>query len=127
MKISIVTISFNQEKYLRQCIDSVLSQTGCEVEYIVVDPGSTDRSREIIESYGDKIIRVFESDDGPADGLARGFGRATGRVYGWINSDDYLLPGALAGALSGASGVGAPGAWVTNLGAAPRRMAEMRA
>ena len=97
MKISIVTISFNQEKYLRQCIDSVLSQTGCEVEYIVVDPGSTDRSREIIESYGDKVIRVFESDDGPADGLARGFGRATGRVYGWINSDDYLLPGALAG------------------------------
>lgn len=97
MKISIVTISFNQEKYLRQCIDSVLAQTGCEVEYIVVDPGSTDRSREIIESYGDKIIRVFESDDGPADGLARGFSRATGRIYGFINSDDYLLPGALAG------------------------------
>ncbi len=97
MKISIVTISFNQEKYLRQCIDSVLGQTGCEVEYIIVDPGSTDRSREIIESYGDKVIRVFESDDGPADGLARGFSRATGRVYGWINSDDYLLPGALAG------------------------------
>ena len=97
MKISIVTISFNQEKYLRQCIDSVLSQSGCEVEYIVVDPGSTERSREIIESYGDKVIRVFESDDGPADGLARGFNRATGRVCGFINSDDYLLPGALAG------------------------------
>lgn len=97
MKISIVTISFNQEKYLRQCIDSVLGQTGCDVEYIVVDPGSTDRSREIIASYGDRIIRVFEPDDGPADGLVRGFRRATGRIYGFINSDDYLLPGALAG------------------------------
>ena len=49
MKISIVTISFNQEKYLRQCIDSILSQTECDVEYIVVDPGSTDGSRGILE------------------------------------------------------------------------------
>jgi glycosyltransferase involved in cell wall biosynthesis len=97
MKFSLVTISFNQEKYLRQCMDSVLGQTGCEVEYIVVDPGSTDRSREIIESYGDRVIRVFEPDDGPADGLARGFRRATGRIFGFINSDDYLLPGALEG------------------------------
>ena len=96
MKISIVTISFNQHEYLRACIDSILSQEGCELEYIVVDPGSTDGSRELIESYGDRIVRVFERDNGPADGLNRGFARATGEIYGFINSDDYLLPGALA-------------------------------
>ena len=96
MKISIVTISFNQDKYLRQCIDSILSQTDCDLEYIVVDPGSTDNSRQIIESYGDRIIKVFEPDKGPADGLIKGFKHATGDVFGFINSDDYLLPGALA-------------------------------
>jgi glycosyltransferase involved in cell wall biosynthesis len=96
MKISIITISFNQKKYLQQCIESVLGQTGCDLEYIVVDPGSSDGSRELIESYGEKIIKVFEIDKGPADGLNRGFSRATGDVYGFVNSDDYLLPNALA-------------------------------
>lgn len=95
MKISIVTISFNQEKYLRQCIESILSQTDCDLEYIVVDPGSTDGSRALIESYGDRIIKVFEPDKGPADGLNQGFKSATGEILGFINSDDYLLPNAL--------------------------------
>jgi len=95
MKISIVTISYNQKQYLKACMDSILTQTGCELEYIVVDAGSTDGSRELIESYGDRVIKVFELDDGPADGLNKGFACATGEVYGFINSDDYLLPGAL--------------------------------
>jgi glycosyltransferase involved in cell wall biosynthesis len=95
MKISIVTISYNQKQYLKACMDSILTQTDCELEYIVVDAGSTDGSRELIESYGDRVITVFERDDGPADGLNKGFARATGDVYGFINSDDYLLPGAL--------------------------------
>jgi glycosyltransferase involved in cell wall biosynthesis len=95
MKISIVTISFNQEKYLPACIESILSQTGVELEYIVVDPGSTDGSRAIITSYGDQIVKVFEPDEGPADGLNKGFAHATGDIYGFINSDDYLAPGAL--------------------------------
>jgi len=96
MKISIVTISFNQDEYLKQCIDSILSQTGCDIEYIVVDAGSTDSSRAIIESYGDRIVKIFEPDKGPTDGLIKGFARATGDIFGFINSDDYLLPGALA-------------------------------
>ena len=95
MKISIVTISYNQKQYLKACMDSILTQTGCELEYIVVDAGSTDGSRELIESYGDRVIKVFERDDGPADGLNKGFASATGNIYGFINSDDYLLPGAL--------------------------------
>ena len=95
MKISIVTISYNQKQYLKACMDSILTQTECEFEYIVVDAGSTDGSRELIESYGDQVTKVFERDDGPADGLNKGFACATGSVYGFINSDDYLLPGAL--------------------------------
>jgi glycosyltransferase involved in cell wall biosynthesis len=95
MKISIVTISFNQAQYLRQCIDSVLSQPVDDLEYIVVDPGSTDGSRDIIESYGDRIIKVLQPDKGPPDGLNAGFARATGEIFGFLNSDDYLLPGAL--------------------------------
>jgi glycosyltransferase involved in cell wall biosynthesis len=67
-----------------------------EIEYIVVDPGSTDGSREIIERYGSRISRViYEPDRGPADGLNRGFARATGDIFGFLNSDDVLLPGAV--------------------------------
>lgn len=95
--LSIVTISFNQAQYLRQCVESVVSQKGDDVEYIVVDPGSADGSREILESYGDAIDHlVLEPDDGPADGLNKGFARATGQVGYFINSDDFLLPGAVA-------------------------------
>jgi glycosyltransferase involved in cell wall biosynthesis len=94
--LSVVTISFNQAKYLRQCIDSVVSQKGDDVEYIVVDPGSTDGSREILASYADTIDHlVLERDNGPADGLNNGFARATGEVGYFINSDDFLLPGAI--------------------------------
>src|SRR6056297_1925233 len=95
MKFSIVTISYNQVEFLSQCIDSVFSQDVEDLEYIIVDPGSTDGSRELIEAYSDRIVKVFEKDKGPADGLNKGFDVATGDVYGFINSDDYLLPGAL--------------------------------
>lgn len=93
MKISIVTISYNQAGYLRDCIDSVLSQNHKDIEYIIVDPGSTDGSREIIESYGTRIVKIFEKDDGPADGLNSGFDRASGEIFYFINSDDFVLPG----------------------------------
>ena len=95
MKFSIVTISYNQGKYLRECIESVLNQQeNADIEYIVVDPGSTDESRKIIKSYK-QIIKVFELDKGPADGLNKGFQLATGDYFGFINSDDYFLPGAI--------------------------------
>lgn len=92
MKISVVTISFNQAQYLRACIDSVLSQDYEDIEYIVVDPGSTDGSREIIDGYGDRIVRVYERDKGPADGLNKGFARATGDIFCFLNSDDTFHP-----------------------------------
>lgn len=94
--LSIVTISFNQARYLRQCLDSVISQKGDDVEYIVVDPGSTDGSREILESYGAAMDHlVLKPDKGPADGLNKGFALARGEVGYFINSDDFLMPGAV--------------------------------
>ena len=96
MKISIVTISYNQARFLEQAICSVINQDYPDKEYIVVDPGSTDGSREIIERYRDRIDKIiFEPDEGPADGLNKGFAQATGEIFGFINSDDALLPGAL--------------------------------
>jgi glycosyltransferase involved in cell wall biosynthesis len=96
VKFSIVTISFNQGEFLERTIRSVVEQRGVEIEYIIVDPGSTDRSREIIEAYRPHFAHViFEKDAGPADGLNRGFARATGDVYSYLNADDTLEPGAL--------------------------------
>jgi glycosyltransferase involved in cell wall biosynthesis len=96
VKISIVTLSFNQRAYLKEAMDSVLSQTYPDLEYIVVDPGSIDGSRELISSYGERIAHViFEPDRGPADGLNKGFGRATGDIYGFLNADDLFYPGSL--------------------------------
>jgi glycosyltransferase involved in cell wall biosynthesis len=96
MKVSIVTISFNQAKYIEEAIHSVIDQDYEAIEYIVVDPGSTDGSRDIIKRYSNKIaIAVFEADQGSADGLNKGFKQATGDILGFLNSDDKLLPGAL--------------------------------
>lgn len=96
MKISIVTISYNQAQFLEKAILSITSQGCSNFEYIVVDPGSTDGSREIIEKHRSKINRVvLEKDRGAADGLNKGFSLATGEIYGFINSDDELLPNTL--------------------------------
>jgi len=96
VKISIVTLSFNQRAYLQEALDSVLSQSYQDLDYIVVDPGSTDGSREIIRSYSDRIsTTIFEPDHGAAEGLNVGFGKATGDIYGFLNADDILLPGSL--------------------------------
>ncbi len=97
VKISVVTLSFNQRAYLGEAIDSVLSQGYDDLEYIVVDPGSNDGSRELISSYGSRIAHtIFEPDRGAADGLNKGFELATGDVFGFLNADDLLFPGSLA-------------------------------
>lgn len=96
MKISIVTISCNQAMFLERAICSVIGQEYQNIEYIVVDPGSTDGSREIIERYRDRITKIiYEPDNGPADGLNKGFEHACGDIYGFINSDDVLEQGTL--------------------------------
>jgi glycosyltransferase involved in cell wall biosynthesis len=77
-------------------VDSVLSQRGTDLEYVVVDAGSTDRSREYLESLLDPRLRlIFEADGGPADGLNKGVRSTRGDVVGYLNADDVYLAGAL--------------------------------
>jgi glycosyltransferase involved in cell wall biosynthesis len=96
MKVSVVTISYNQIEFLEKTILSVLNQDYQDIEYIIVDAGSSDGSRDIILSYKEKLHHiVFEPDDGQADGLNKGFKYATGEIFCFINSDDILLPGSI--------------------------------
>lgn len=100
-RVSIVTISFNQGRYLERAIRSVLEQDYPDIEYIVVDPGSTDGSRDVIERYRARISKIiFEPDTGPANGLNKGFVAATGEIFGYINADDAFLPGAITKAVA---------------------------
>lgn len=95
-KISVVTVSFNQAAYLEASIRSVLDQRYPNLEYIVVDGGSTDGSAEIIERYRDRCDTVIvEPDRGQSDALNKGFARATGEIMTWLCSDDLLEPGSL--------------------------------
>lgn len=99
-RVSIVTISFNQAEFIERTILSVLGQDYPELEYVVVDPGSTDGSREIIERYRSRISKVIlRPDRGAADGLNHGFAEATGDIFAFLNSDDLLLPGAVSSAV----------------------------
>ena len=96
MKFSVVTISYNQRQYLEEALRSVLGQDYSALEYIVVDPGSTDGSREVIEGFRSRLAHVvLEPDQGAADGLNKGFRLASGDIFGFLNSDDMLLPGAM--------------------------------
>ncbi len=96
-KISIVTPSYNQGQFLEKTIQSVLSQQYPNLEYIIIDGGSTDTSVEIIKHYeGHLSYWVSEPDNGQSSAINKGFCKATGGLLGWLNSDDYLLPGALA-------------------------------
>jgi len=95
-KISIVTPSYNQGRFLEETIRSVLMQGYPNLEYIIMDGGSTDNSVEIIKKYEPWLTSwVSEKDNGQADAIHRGFEKATGEIIGWLNSDDYLLSGAL--------------------------------
>lgn len=96
-----MTISFNQAEFIERTIISVLSQKqDVDLDYIVIDAGSTDGSRKIIEKYKEGIDQIiFETDEGPSDGLNKGFSLAKGEIYGFLNSDDTLYPGALKAAI----------------------------
>ena len=92
-RISIVTPNFNNADFIEQTIRSVLDQGYSDLEYIVVDGGSTDGSLEIIEKYKNSISCIIsEPDSGHADALNKGFKNATGDILAWINSDDLYPP-----------------------------------
>ena len=97
MKFSIVTPSFNQGQYIRETIESVLSQKGdFEVEYFVIDGGSTDETQDILREYEGRLTWWVQSGKGQSQALNEGFARAKGDTLAWINSDDYYAPGAFA-------------------------------
>ncbi|MEM9741763.1 MAG: glycosyltransferase family 2 protein [Pseudomonadota bacterium] len=96
MKISVVTPSYNQGSFIRRTIESVLTQTHENVEYIIVDGDSEDETRSILESYRSQLTHlVIEPDAGQADALKKGFELATGDILCYLNSDDVFLPNAL--------------------------------
>ena len=98
--VSIVTPSFNQAAFLEQTICSVLEQDYPNIEYWVIDGGSTDNSIEIIKQFAPRLAGwVSEKDKGQADGINKGLTKATGEIIGWLNSDDLYYPGAIAGAV----------------------------
>ena len=92
MKISIVTVAYNAASTIKDTIDSVLSQTGIDLEYIIVDGGSQDDTIKIVESYGSKIHQfISEADNGIYDGMNKGVKMATGDIIGILNSDDFYM------------------------------------
>jgi len=95
-RITVVTPSYNQGQFLEETILSVINQDYPNLEYFIIDGGSTDNSLEIIKKYEDKIDWwVSELDKGQSDAINKGFKRATGELLAWVNSDDVLFPGCL--------------------------------
>lgn len=95
--ISVVIPSLNQGAFLEQAIESVLTQAYRPLEVIVMDGGSTDGSHAVLERYSPHLAYWRSApDEGPAAALNDGFGRARGAIFGWLNADDFLLPGAIA-------------------------------
>lgn len=92
-KISIITVTFNQGKYLEETIRSVLMQGYPNLEYIVIDGCSTDNTGAILERYRNELTHcIVEPDDGQSNALNKGFSLATGEIFAWLNSDDCYLP-----------------------------------
>ena len=93
--ISVIVPIYNAEKYLNQCIDSILAQTQKGIEIVLVDDGSTDRSPEIIDEYAqkhDNIVCIHQKNSGVAEARVTGLKNASGNYIGWVDADDFISP-----------------------------------
>jgi glycosyltransferase involved in cell wall biosynthesis len=96
VKVSVVTPSFNQGAFIERTIESVVSQKGdFELEYLVVDGGSTDGTLSVLRSYEGRLRFVSEKDQGQSDAINKGFRMTSGELVAWLNSDDTYQPGAV--------------------------------
>jgi glycosyltransferase involved in cell wall biosynthesis len=93
--VSIVTPTLNSARYLAETIESVLSQDHQPIEYIVVDGGSSDETSAILDRYQGRLRVITGRDKGPSDAIHKGLSQARGEIFGWVNADDTLLPGAV--------------------------------
>ena len=97
--VSIITPSYNQGRFIRATIQSVLAQDYPELEYIVMDGGSADETRSVVKDYASRLTFVSEKDRGQSHAINKGFRLARGSILFWLNSDDVILPGAVRSAV----------------------------
>jgi glycosyltransferase involved in cell wall biosynthesis len=93
--VTVVSPVYNSANYLEDCILSVLNQTYPNIEYIIMDGGSTDNTRAIVEKYADKLTFISERDRGQSDAINKGWRRAKGDILAWLNADDIYAPNAV--------------------------------
>src|ERR1700689_4315876 len=93
--VSIIVDNFNYARFIRAAIDSALAQSYAQVEVIVVDDGSTDNSRDVISSYGNRLSAVFKPNGGHASAFNAGFRASRGSIVMFLDADDALLPTAV--------------------------------
>jgi glycosyltransferase involved in cell wall biosynthesis len=93
--VTVVTPSYNQGRFIRETIESVLSQDYPNVEYIVMDGLSKDETAAVCAEYADRLTFISEKDNGQSDAINKGFRMARGEIVAWLNSDDVFLPGAI--------------------------------
>src|SRR5450755_863659 len=97
--VTIETPSYNQGCFIRATIESVLSQDYPQVEYIIMDGGSTDETASVVKDYASRLTFISEKDRGQSHAINKGFRMAQGSILGWLNSDDLYLPGCIRSAV----------------------------